>query len=221
MDKLQKNLLMECSLFSGINHNDLDRIINITSAMPKSYQKGDTIIGKTDGRGRIGIVTKGKITEHKYHIDGSSQLMKIYSRSDILGLNEAASMMTGSPNTYTAYTDCTVVFLWYRNLVDSSYLNGDLRLAVLRNISRILAEENIRSVHTIDILSHYTIRERIKAFLNIQQEMHKSTVFDISMNQVQLAQYLRVNRSVLSRELNIMRKEGLIDFKGSVYTVLY
>lgn len=221
MDKLQKNLLRECPLFKGVNSESLDRVFNIASAAPRNYTKGDIVIGRNDGTGRIGIVTRGRISETKYHTDGSSQLMKIYKRNDILGLNEAASMMSESPNTYAADTDCTVVFLWYRNLVDSSYLSSDLRLSLLRNISRILAEENIDSIRTIDILSHYTIRERIKAFLNVQKEAHRSSTFDISMNQVQLARYLRVNRSVLSRELNCMKKEGLIDFRGHIYTILY
>ena len=40
------------------------------------------------------------------------------------------------------------------------------------------------------------------------------------MNREQLAQYLCVNRSALSNELNIMKREGIIDFNKREITLL-
>jgi CRP-like cAMP-binding protein len=44
--------------------------------------------------------------------------------------------------------------------------------------------------------------------------------FDIGMDREQLAQYLGVNRSALSHELSVMRREGLIDFTKSRFKLL-
>jgi hypothetical protein len=63
-----------------------------------------------------------------------------------------------------------------------------------------------------DILSRRTIRERVTLFLNVLREISGDEV-DIGMTQEKLAQYLCVDRSSLSEELNIMRREGLIDFR--------
>lgn len=221
MDKLSTISIKECTLFNNIESTDFDKIISIGSATAKNYRKGDVIMAKTDGTSRIGIIAAGRITEKKYHIDGSSEIMKIYSRNDIIGLTAATSLVPVPTDTFTADTETTVVFLWYRNLVESGFLSADCKLTLQKNISAILAKYSIDSVHIIDILSHYTTRERIRTFLSIQQETNKSKTFDIAMNQVELAQYLRVNRSVLSNELNTMKKEGLLSFKGSMFTILY
>ena len=37
---------------------------------------------------------------------------------------------------------------------------------------------------------------------------------------MEMAQYLSVNRSALARELSAMKQDGLIDFNGSLYTIL-
>jgi CRP-like cAMP-binding protein len=41
----------------------------------------------------------------------------------------------------------------------------------------------------------------------------------IGMNQEEFANYLCVDRSSLSYELNLMKKEGVIDYKGKTYTL--
>jgi CRP-like cAMP-binding protein len=44
---------------------------------------------------------------------------------------------------------------------------------------------------------------------------------NIGMNQEELAQYLCVDRSSLSFELNKMRKEGILDFRKKTYTLMF
>ena len=57
-------------------------------------------------------------------------------------------------------------------------------------------------------------------YLNIIREKRGTDTFDIYMNQSQFAQFLCVNRSVLSSELNWLREEGLIDYDKTCYTIL-
>ena len=70
------------------------------------------------------------------------------------------------------------------------------------------------------MISKHGLRDRIMAHLLIMQRKRDAEVFDIRMSQEQLAQYLCVNRSALSYELNKMKKEGLIDFKKSKFKIL-
>ena len=43
----------------------------------------------------------------------------------------------------------------------------------------------------------------------------------LSMNRQELADYLGVERSALSREMARMKKEGLIDYRKNEITILY
>jgi CRP-like cAMP-binding protein len=75
-------------------------------------------------------------------------------------------------------------------------------------------------MYKIDVLSKRTLQEKILTYLSLIREKNCADTFEIDMNQEQLAQYLCVNRSVLSKELNLMRKNGLIQYQGKCYTVL-
>ena len=74
-------------------------------------------------------------------------------------------------------------------------------------------------MYKIDVLSKRTLQERVLTYLSVISEKKGKDTFDISMNQEQFAQYLCVNRSVLSKELNKMRQKGLIDYRKNWYTI--
>ena len=62
-------------------------------------------------------------------------------------------------------------------------------------------------------LSHKNVRSRFVAYL-LELKQPADTVFQIEHNQVQLADYLCVTRPALSKEINKMIKEGLIEMRG-------
>ena len=68
-----------------------------------------------------------------------------------------------------------------------------------------------RSFHT----APKTIRGRVMAYLNTVSLQEKSTEFDIPFDRQQLADYLNVERTALSKELGKMQNGGLIKTKKS------
>jgi CRP-like cAMP-binding protein len=108
--------------------------------------------------------------------------------------------------------------LWLR-LAELEALNVKERENILNNIINLLADENIRLTYKADVLSIKGMRERIMAHLSIMQEKRGKRSFDLGMNQEQFAQYLCVNRSALSKELNRLKAEGIIAYKNNSYTV--
>jgi CRP-like cAMP-binding protein len=65
------------------------------------------------------------------------------------------------------------------------------------------------------------VRGRIMVYLSILSEKRGSLTENINMNQEELSQYLCVDRSSLSYELNKMRKEGILDFRKKTYTLMF
>ena len=84
----------------------------------------------------------------------------------------------------------------------------------------LIAEKNVILMDKVDILSKKTIREKISTYLIQQSMKNESKYFDIPLGRVQLAEFLNVDRSSLTRELNNMRDEGLIDFDRNSFHML-
>ena len=64
-----------------------------------------------------------------------------------------------------------------------------------------------------------TTREKVLSFLSAQALRAKSSEITIPYDRQELADYLGVERSALSRELALMKKDGLIDYEKSRFVL--
>ena len=65
-----------------------------------------------------------------------------------------------------------------------------------------------------------SIREKLLAYLSIQTQMQGTRYFEIPLGRVELAEYLCVDRSALTRELVKMKEDGLIDYHKNSFRIL-
>ena len=73
-----------------------------------------------------------------------------------------------------------------------------------------------RSFH----ISPKTARGRIMAYLNSVSLKKHSKVFDIPFDRQQMADYLNLERTALSKELSRMKQEKIIRFKKNHFEIL-
>lgn len=72
----------------------------------------------------------------------------------------------------------------------------------------------------LNLLSLPTSRSKILYFLSNESRKNHSKYFTIDFNITELAQFLNLNRSSLSRELSKLKKEGLIDYHNKTFRIL-
>ena len=65
-----------------------------------------------------------------------------------------------------------------------------------------------------------TIRGRLLTYLSEQAARSGGNAFDIPFDRQQLADYLNVERSALSKELGRMKNEGLIDYRKNHFELI-
>ena len=94
------------------------------------------------------------------------------------------------------------------------------RLKLTTNILDVFMRKNLmlagRSFHT----SPKSIRGRVMAYLNSVSLQNGSDEFDIPFDRQQLADYLNIERTALSKELGKMQKDGLITTKKKHFILL-
>ena len=72
----------------------------------------------------------------------------------------------------------------------------------------------------VEVVSKRTIREKLLAYLSIQAQLQDSRYFELPFGRVELAEYLCVDRSALTRELEKMKSDGLIDYDKNCFRIL-
>ena len=84
----------------------------------------------------------------------------------------------------------------------------------------MLARKNLVLNRKMDFLSKRTTREKLGAYLLSEYSRVKTNPFLIDLNRNELADYLSVDRSAMSRELSRMREAGILDYWKNSFKIL-
>ncbi|MFO7160047.1 MAG: helix-turn-helix domain-containing protein, partial [[Clostridium] cellulosi] len=91
---------------------------------------------------------------------------------------------------------------------------------LIQNMLKVLAQKNLFMNNKITYLTLKGMRQKIASYLLSQIEKTGKDRFEIPYSRTELADFLNVDRSAMSRELSRMKKEGLIDFNRNTFSVL-
>lgn len=200
----------ECALFRDIPEERASDIFNRLDGRTKVYQKNETVLSEGAEVRDVGILLSGEICKVQYYPEGMEQMFQKLRKSYMVGLEVAMSQKKTSP--YSLYTSQPTEVCWFpvRYIEEPGILKEADRLLLYRRIVWFLASEDIRKFRKIEILSARSVRDKIEKYMKTQRLRQHSDEFDIEFDREQLANYLGVNRSVLSHELKEMEREGLL-----------
>lgn len=180
----------------------------------RSYKKNEKIFLEEDIIDRVCIVDAGSVRSEKIYPTGEIHIVDVYDEGAIFGLEIAASRTRKSATDFISNEETRVVFISMASIEKSSF-----EAKIRKSISYMLADENIRMAHKIEILAERGLRNRIMTYLRILQKKAGSGTVTVPMSREQMAQFLCVNRSALSNELNVMKREGIIDFRKGKFMI--
>ena len=170
------------------------------------FDKGQVVMPLGSHADRIGIVLSGKLVEQRISNDKESHVLSPYLPSSVFGLEGAFSYQRRSPVQLISEQS------GYALLLDVvAVLNEDVyRDRMNANLLSLLAEKGIQDMLRMDVLLRPTLRERVIAYFQRIQRQTGNDFVELNMTQGELARYFSVNRSALSRELNRMQNDGLV-----------
>lgn len=202
-------------LFKYLDEKACRQAWNELNMMPRRYDSQQIIYGQDEPVFRPGIVHSGLVKGERLHAEGTSNLAYYYVRGEIFAFEGALSGKRTSPLQITADSGTCVIFFDVQNIFNSTF-----ERLLVKGLMEILANDDIKKLYRIEILSKKGLRERIMAHFYVMASKNNGYSFDLNMSQQQLARYLCVNRSALSHELNQMKREGIIAFEKRRVTLL-
>ncbi len=189
------------------NQEDLEKIKPYLSI--KQYKKNEIIYNMLDIP-MIGIVLQGSVNIETIDYLGNTSILSHVQKDEIFAESYALSKTPMSVYV-KACEDCTIQFL------DTKALNVCHNLQ--HKLLMVSTQKNIRLSQRIFITSNKTIRDRVLAYLSYMSIQKNTSHFDIPFNRQQMADYLNVERSALSKELSKMKQEGLLDYHKNQFNL--
>lgn len=215
LDEEHLETLRRCGLLSELAKSRQADTVSQLRFQIKQFDEEEMVVLEGEKLTEIMILHSGTIRGEKFHEEGKVDLLHMYQRGEIVGAEAVVSRLKTSPLTYIADSEAVILSVPFRNVRQSEHANE-----IILPLLRILADDNIKKLYKIETLSKRGLRERILTYLRIISRKAGSEYFSIHMDRAQFAQYLCVNRTALSYELNQMKRDGLIDFKKDKFQLL-
>jgi CRP-like cAMP-binding protein len=216
---MNTKILRESKLFRDFTDEELSLITQSVNMWRQRFGRNEILTYQGQSVRNIGILTEGTLVEEKYHFDGRKQIIRIFMPHFVINLEAVTSSIRTSPASIIANQAGDILWMDYDSLIRCGASSYEMALKLSGHIARFISDESIKLMYKSDILSIRTVRGRILAYLSIVSERRADKTVSIGMNQEEFAHYLCVDRTSLSYELNVMKKEGVIDFKGKTYTL--
>lgn len=210
------NELLTIELFSVLSQDELLRIVDFSCSRIKKYTKGQIVYLSQELCKSMDIILEGSVSIQK--IDEEGNVLKIagFTVKDVIGVNLMFSSRNRYPMTVIAETKVVILHLDEVLIIQLSQSNAKFMAVLLKTIS----DKTLVLTDKIDAISLKTIRMRINDFLQYEYHVQKSKVIMLNSSKKELAERLGIQRTSLSRELDKMRKDGLIDFDSKTITIL-
>lgn len=207
-------------LFTGFTENEVQQALSCLDGTIKDFAKKEVIFRTDDVLDEVGIILHGQVLLCKENISGMRFIFSELGEGGILG--ETALRLARERSNYEAVAgvECKILFIKINKIVRPGQKTCHLRGRIIENILALLLENNRSIYQKLDLVSHKSLRARILHYLSLQAQKNNATVFEIPFSRSDLADYLTVDRSALSRELQRMAQEGYIRFSKNQFELL-
>lgn len=215
--------LSHSALFKGLSHADITSALACLEVKACRLSKKEYL--NSCEPHHIGILLSGSLYMSSEDEKGNRHIINIVKPGDIFGeqslYQEPMNEKTYEQESYSLYAaeHSEALLISTKSILEPTNI-CKLRSKIIENLFSLLIAHNQGLHSKLQIVSLRTLRQRIMHYLLVQAQQMKHLTFMIPLSRTELADYLSVDRSALSRELANMKNDKLIDYNKNSFTIL-
>ncbi len=209
------SLLQSTDLFYGFSSAELDDLLSDPLCKFNEYPKGTMIYSQNEKCKSLDIVLIGVLSVQKIDSNGNILTISDFIAGDIVGGNLLFSPKNFYPMTVIAKSDLAILHIDKECILALCQGSQTFLVRFLQSIS----DKTLFLTDRIKSLTMKTIRQYIIEFLLGEYYLQNSATIKMPMSKKELAERFGIQRPSLSRELNKMRRDGLIIFDAHSITI--
>ena len=206
-------------LFYNISEKNREKLLTYLEAVTYKYAKNKRILNNLISNNFICIILKGSIEITRIDVEGNKRLIDSYETNNLF-----CSLSYSFKNEETEITtkeETKVIIIDFNSIINMNENKLSIYNTFLKNLTIILSKIIVKSNERIEVLSNKSIRDKLLDYFKIQSKKNNSKVIYLPVSYTELADYLAVNRSALSREIKNLKEDGLIETRGRRIKLLY
>ena len=206
-------------LFDGISEQERGAMLGCIGYHIGTFKKGGIVALEGENLRHIGIVLSGSVDMVKEDLWGHKTMLLRIRKDEIFGETFACGEDNLSVVTFQVSEDARILFLPFDRVMHSCTMACRFHHQLIENMVHIIANKNRDLMRKVEVVSRRSIREKLLTYLSIQSQVQGSRYFEIPLGRLELAEYLCVDRSALTRELAKMKDEGLLDYDRNWFRI--
>ena len=214
-----KGILKSVVLFNGIAFDELRTMLICIDARVKNFQKDEAVLLAGDTPNFVGIALSGKFHIVRENVDGDSTFVETIMPGGVFAEMLCGADISVSPITIFARTGSTAMLLDFSRILHTCSNVCPFHTKLIKNIFRSVASKSLELHTRIETVNMKSMRTKIIHFLSSFALSHSQDIL-IPYNREEMADFLCVSRSALSRELSRMKSDGLIEYKKNRFKIL-
>ena len=188
-------------LFQDLSEAELDTLAAAGHLRTRQFAKHEVIFRAGSCVREIGIVLRGSVHIENLDLWGAKSILRS------VGAGQAFA------ETYAFCGEALMVDAVAAEHCEILFLQHNKRLtALLAGLLAVSMRKNLSLSQRIFCTTPKTVRGRLLTYFSAQAARCGRMAFEVPFNRQQMADYLNLDRSALSKELCKMRDEGLLEF---------
>lgn len=205
-------------VFQGLTEQELQQLEQIGAIRRQNFHKHVTVFHEGDLVHEIGIVLEGSVLIENNDLWGNKSILSRVEKGQVFAESYAFHEVPLMVDAI-ADEDSLILFLDVQWLMEEQNAQATWYCKMLKNLLLISTKKNRNLSNRIFCTTAKTVRGRLAAFFSEQAAKAGNNTFDIPFNRQQMADYLNLDRSALSKELGKMREEGLLTFRKNHFSI--
>ena len=212
-------ILKKCILFKGIEEDEILSMLSCLDARVVDARKGEYIFSEGEAAKYVGIVLTGEAQIVRNDFFGNRTIVAAIMPGELFGESFACAEVEELPVSVAASENSEIMLIDCKRIITTCSSSCRFHNMIIHNLLQVLANKNLAFNKKIEITSKRTTRDKLMTYLLSQAKNHGSSSFEIPFDRQELADYLGVERSAMSKEISKMKDDGLIECERSWFKV--
>lgn len=207
------------NLFENINEQNIRKIKRFLMATTITYPKGVNILSNVNQDDFIAIVDSGSIQFISTDYDGNKSIIEDIPVGGMFG--SLTFPINDEEVSCIAKEVTQITYIEYNSITNDEISKTDSYIIFVKNLIKILSDQVSEKNSRIELLTKKTTRDKLLDYFQMQAKKRGTKTFTIPFSYTELANYLSVDRSAMTREISYLKDDGIIKTNGRRITLLY
>lgn len=205
--------------FNKISVKQKEKLLKRLESVTFEFKRNTPILSTVKNEEFIAIIISGSVQIIKTDYYGNRTIIEELQENAMFG--SKISSLTNKEYDVITMDDTKIIIIDYFKIINESDLSIPYYNQFVKNLLEIVIDVMGEKNERIEILTKRSIRNKLLEYFNIVSKKHNSKNIYLPFSFTDLADYLAIDRSAMSRELKYLKEEGFIEIKAKRITLLY